>query len=409
MLNIRTYKERYHFSVNFYSIFLLITFIPDFIGMDSSLFRFSYWGLKVLLACWIISKSNRSFFQFTRLETLFLIIFFIYLANIFIDVFLDPIPILNSSRGLTDLIGFCLIMVLALSFRYDPAFHSPKSFWFFSISLAIGLILAYFLARVNTDLELSSGQIRYDANSTVNTIVYGQTGCALSLISIFGFFNYKKKLFRLFFLVAFIIGMLSIAKAGSRSPVVVLALVSTFYFMARLGNVKGIIIIFIFIGLITIFKEPIIDLLESTGSDLAIRLTNMVVERETSGRDNIYSNTLNIIQDSPILGAYYFLPSGVGAGMYPHNFFLEVFLATGLLGGIPFMILIFISLVKAYKLLKVNHPCSWIIILYLQMLVYGMFSTGLYSSQDFWVLIFYIMSMKIYINKTSDESAVKLK
>ncbi|MBA2563242.1 MAG: O-antigen ligase family protein [Chitinophagaceae bacterium] len=384
---------------------MLVTFIPDFIGIDSSLIKYSYWGIKVLLACWVISKSSRSFFHFTALETLCLVILFIYLANIFIDVFLDPIPILKSSRGLTDLIGFCLIIVLALSFRYDPAFHSPKSFWFFCISLVIGLILAYFLARQNIDLDVHN--VRYDANSSVNTIVYGQTGCALSLVSIFGFFNYKKKLFRIFFLVLFIVGMLSIARAGSRSPVVVLALVSTFYFMARLGNVKGIIIIFVFVGLITIFINPIIGLLESMGSNLAIRLTSMVVKGESSGRDDIYSNTLNIIQGSPILGEYYFLPTGVGAGGYPHNFFLEVFLATGLLGGIPFMIMIFISLVKAYKLIKVNHPSSWIIILYLQMLVFGMFSTGLYSSQDFWVLLFYIMSMKVYLGNVSTETSLK--
>ena len=106
MLNIKIYKEKYHFSINFYSIFLIVTFIPDLIGIESSLIKFSYWGLKVLLACWVISKSNRSFFHFTPHETLFLAVFFIYLANIFIDVFLDPIPILNSSEGLINLIGF---------------------------------------------------------------------------------------------------------------------------------------------------------------------------------------------------------------------------------------------------------------------------------------------------------------
>src|SRR5688500_865941 len=146
MFDIKTYKERYHFSVNFYSIFLLVTFIPDLIGVDSSLIKFSYWGIKVLLACWVISKSDRSFFHFSRFETLFLIVFFIYFANIFVDVFLDPIPILRGSRGLMDLIGFSIMIVLCLSFSYEPAFHSPKSFWVFCITLSIGLILAYFLA-----------------------------------------------------------------------------------------------------------------------------------------------------------------------------------------------------------------------------------------------------------------------
>jgi O-antigen ligase len=116
--------------------------------------------------------------------------------------------------------------------------------------------------------------------------------------------------------------------------------------LAKLGELKGIIIICVLAGLLIIFINPIIDLLTAMGSNLAVRLTSMFVEGETSGRDIIYKNVLDIIKQSPIVGVYYIVPSGPGVGMYPHNYFLEVFMATGFLGGTPFMILIFISLVK---------------------------------------------------------------
>ncbi len=230
-------------------------------------------------------------------------------------------------------------------------------------------------------------------------------GCALSLASIHGLLKYKKKSLKFFFTISFLIGMLSIAKAGSRSPVVVLALVMIFYFITKLGIFRGLVIIGILGGLMIIFINPIIDLLTSMGSTIAIRLTSMVVKGEGNGREVIYKRVLDIIDQAPILGSYYLIPYGPFAGMYAHNFFLEVFMATGFLGGIPFTILILISLIKSYKLIRAEHPSSWVIILYLQILGYGMFSTGLYSSQDFWALLFYIMSIKLYAYRVSRKSS----
>lgn len=405
MLNINTYKEKFHFSVNFYSAFLLVTFIPDFIGMDPGIIRNGYWALKVLLACWVIYRSKKSYFHFNATETLFLIVFLIYAANIFVDVFYAPLYKFKGMGGTIDFIGFILILILSLSFRFDPAYHSEKSFKFFMISLSIGLIIAYFHAAVNTVQTQGSSDVRFDANSTVNTIVYGQTGCALALVSIYGIVTYQKKLLRLLFAVAFVIGMLSIAKAGSRSPIVVMAMVTTFFFMAKLGKLKGIIIICLFAALVFVFIGPIIELFNSMGSTLIARLTNAVETGESSGRDLIWKNVLNLTSQSPIFGVYYVIPSGNGAGFYPHNFFLEVFMATGFVGGIPFIILVFVSLSRSFTLIKMKHPATWIVVLYLQLIGYGMFSTGLYSSQDFWVLIFYIMSINLNVKKISPKSS----
>jgi O-antigen ligase len=177
--------------------------------------------------------------------------------------------------------------------------------------------------------------------------------------------------------------------------------------MAKLGKLKGIVLICVLTGLMFIFIDPILDLLTSIGSSLAVRLKSIFSAEGSSGRTLIWLNVLNIISQSPILGAYYVVPSGIGAGMYPHNFFLEAFMATGFLGGIPFMILIGLSIIQSYKVIKTNHPASWIIILYLQFIVFGMFSTGLYSSQDFWCLLFYILSMKTYIDKSPPKTHFK--
>jgi O-antigen ligase len=396
MGTLENYKNKFHFSVNFYSLFLIATFIPDVLHINALLIKYSFWFLKVLLACLIIMKDKRSLFNVTRLELLYMVLVVIYAAVIFIDVFVAPDQRLAKTEnfyasGVIDFFGFCLGVIIAFSFRYDPGYESPSSASFFWITLTFALILAYFLSFESFDLDVSNG--RYDANTTINSIMYGQTGCALALISILGFANNKKGILKVLFLLTFILGVVSIGKAGSRSPVIVLAIVSLFYFVARGGIYKSVLIVASVVTALIIFINQIITFLESIGSSLTVRLASMIYEKDTSGRDGLYQNAWNLIKESPFFGSFYVIRSGIGAGGYPHNFLLEVFMATGLFGGIPFIILLIVSIYRSFKLIKSKHQGSWIAVLYLQIVVYGMFSTGLYTSQDFWVLLFFIISM----------------
>ncbi len=383
--------------MNFYSLFLLVTFIPDVLHIDNILVKNAFWVLKIALACWVILKEKDTVFYFTGTQKLFLIVCLIYILNIYVDVFLDPNPgALRNADGKMDLIGFCLNLLLALSFRYDGTFDSEKSLNFFWITLVIGLLLALHFARLTPRVLLfDADSTRYDANSTINTIIYGQCGCALCLVSVYGFVTTKKALYKFLFFLAILLGFLSIAKAGSRSPVVVFSLVMIFYIMARIGKIKGLLIFSGILLMIFLLRFQLVEFFHSIGSNIGDRLTNMVVERDTSGREEIWKNVLNLIKKSPLFGSYYLVPSGFGMGMYPHNFYLEVFMTTGLIGGIPFMILVFITLNKTYKLLKIQHQTSWILVLYLQILVFGFFSTGLYSSQELWILMFFILTINI--------------
>jgi len=203
------YKEKYHFSLNFYSLFLLVTFVPDILHVNASLIKYSFWFLRIVLCLWVYSKNKLYLVKFSRLEVLFIILSLIYAVRIFVDAFFNPLYFLED-KEYKDFLGFCINFFLALSFRYDPAYHSEKSFRFFCLSLTIGLLLAFHYAR--EDWELDANNLRYDANSTVNAIIYGQMGLALSLVSVFGIINYKKFFLRLLFMLLVLIGIISSLK-----------------------------------------------------------------------------------------------------------------------------------------------------------------------------------------------------
>lgn len=382
------YKRKYHFALNFYSLFLLVTFIPDIIGLPPSLITYGFWALKAMAAFWLITQYRKSIYNLNWEEKLFFFVAAVYFLNIFIDVYWQNYPVGMGSA--IDLVGFFLSILIALSFRYDRAFISNGSYYFFLATLSLGLIIAFFLAR-EAPLPLID---RFDANSTVNTINYGQMGCALSIAALYGFFNLSFKYSKIVYPFLFLLGVISIMKAGSRSPVVVLLAVSVFYFFAKSGLVKGLVVV-VSSALVLYFSLGfLIELSEAVGSGIVTRLVSAAETGETSGRDLIYANAIGLFADSPVFGDFYLISSGLGRGGYPHNFFLEAFLTTGLVGGIPFVIMVLLALKRSFSLLQKGHRSGWIVLLFLQMLVYGMFSSSLYSSQDFWALCFFILSFE---------------
>ncbi|MGB5944040.1 MAG: O-antigen ligase family protein [Leeuwenhoekiella sp.] len=384
---ISKYKEQYHVGVNFFSVFLLITFIPDFLGLPSSAIMLPFWLFKIILAVAVITSFHKRIYTLSLGELLFVLLALIYAINLAIDIFLEV-----DNRGfgnVMDLLSFIVTVIVAMSFRYDPLFASDKSYYFFTFSLAAGLLAAFFLARPSPPPLIG----RFDANSTVNTINYGQMGCAMCLTAVYGFFEKRFNYSKIIFILCFILGILSIMKAGSRAPIVVLTVVGLFYAFARLGFFKAFFLSVI-LGLVVYSSLDTIEKIgQSFDSGLANRVVSAVKDKETSGRDAIYANALEHIKEHPVFGSFYLLKEGKGDGGYPHNFILEVFLTTGLVGGIPFLIIVFIAIKKSYVYMQKKHDSSWLIMMYLQILVFGMFSTALYSSQDYWSLCLFVLSL----------------
>jgi len=375
--------------VNFYSLFLLITFIPDIVGISNSIITNGVWLVRTLAAVWLITNHRKKIYDLKFGEKLFLLLAFIYFINLFIDIFLQYYPIgLGNTK---DFIGFILSILIAYSFRCDAAFSSDKSYLYFITTLAIGLIIAFFLSVPSAAPLIG----RFDANSTVNTIIYGKTGCALAIVAIYGFRNYKFKFSKLIFSILLLIGVLSIMRSGSRSPVVILLAVTAFYFVTNFSFIKGLLIIGISILFLWLSLGILIELSELIGSDIVTRIVASIEDGDSSGRNNIYLNVIDIIKDSPFFGSFYLISSGVGKGAYPHNHFLEVFMTTGLLGGVPYVLMVLISLRKSFTLLSKKHSSGWIALLYIQALLYGMFSGNLYSAEDFWGLCYFVLSVDI--------------
>jgi O-antigen ligase len=64
--------------------------------------------------------------------------------------------------------------------------------------------------------------------------------------------------------------------------------------------------------------------------------------------------------------------------------FLEVLMSTGILGFIPFVLMVVLAFIKGIKILKSHPKHGWIFILFSMALVQHMLSYTFYSAIYFW-------------------------
>jgi hypothetical protein len=84
-------------------------------------------------------------------------------------------------------------------------------------------------------------------------------------------------------------------------------------------------------------------------------------------------------------------------------------MALGIFGGILMGVLILKTVVLSYFTLNNLSEYSWITLIYIQYLVYGMFSGSLYSSNYFWAFLVLMAIQYSVVIKRSDIKALSLK
>lgn len=107
--------------------------------------------------------------------------------------------------------------------------------------------------------------------------------------------------------------------------------------------------------------DVILEIIKPYAPRAAEKIELTVIEGDTSGRfdmDNQEGSTyiigLKQFASSPIYGSYFRMVTNhrTFRGHYPHNVFIEMLITMGLLGTIPFILLLFKAYKKVYKVIK---------------------------------------------------------
>lgn len=251
-----------------------------------------------------------------------------------------------------------------------------------------------FLLMLSSRAEVSSETL--ERGTVINPIVVGVFGASLALFEISKFIQLKKeKLFRNLLGVIFIaMGIANVMLGASRGPVLLLVLgvfiISGFYFKYRAFQASKILnLIGVLFGLLLIFQLFIAPLFSDTEIFLFKRLEMLddsIGSDTKEARDYSFEGAINDFLDSPIIGKQYV---GTYDNFYPHNVYLEVFMATGILGAIFFFWAFYQVFQTFIKLWRLRLPEEYLPLFIIGMsnLIVGLTSGSIPTSPQYWIFL----------------------
>lgn len=259
-----------------------------------------------------------------------------------------------------------------------------KSIAKYCISILCGLLVVNYIY----------GYIKLDHIFSTYYIMYGHIGASLFIISLFLLLFCKKDYKSYFLFFCLFLGLFNVIQSMARSPLVAI-FVCSFYMVLLKGNKKYLIYavtsILLFIGLIILHEHYGDGQITSFN-----RMYKWIAHGDTSSRGPLYTKAIEIFNSNPFLGGRILFEDGV----HPHNIFIELLMATGILGLIIYFLKFLPVLQNAslfWNIKKSNIYYKLIFALFLQYFTLVQTSCNLFNIPEF----LYFSSMIIGISYTA--------
>lgn len=400
--------NRIHFIIAFitfigYSIGLSLIIYNGYIGLS----RYYTIPLRVLMAALMLflisSKNYRICKQHQALFSLFVLFWISYLAAILREL---TIPGNAGNFTIEDIVSYSVLTCI-IPFIY---FFQNKNEKIISNYLKAILLSGLIFAGISYLLYgqfLFSGigrisHVRYYAtgiNNVLSPLAFSYISSLVIAICIYKLFFRKQAASNKKYLIIIICASLVPFLLGaSRGSVIALFLPFVIIMLVQKDLKRRTLLITAFI----LFSAAVILLSESLGSSLITRLLNTYsdIEDQTTSASRllIWQVTLEQFMKSPIWGnsIYCRIPP------YPHNIILEVLMAVGLLGFIPFISLVAIAIKRSIKIVRYQPEYTWIFIFFAQSFIQNMFSGAIFSAIWFWSSMGLVLSAKFDLHSAKN-------
>jgi hypothetical protein len=182
-----------------------------------------------------------------------------------------------------------------------------------------------------------------------------------------------------YFYITIILSFVIFFLGASRGSLVALLLSFTFLIYHASTRNRSRILILCVVALPLIMYG-----VEATGSAIFIRTEELIETGEAGGRLELWSKAFEEFKNNPILGGRIEV-----SGIYPHNIFLEILMATGIIGFTLFSIVFIKSVKKGLNLIKKDKYYMFPFLILITGITLNMFSGSVYDA----ILLFISMGM----------------
>jgi len=389
--------------------FQVISFLPEYLDLPNRLITVVYRAIIAML-CAVAFVIGLTKYRNVR-PTLGLgclgLFWLFYLYRLFLDTTWSPVPLeLPVEEYFAYTFGVSLMTLLAFLFVKDERCYR----WAMPLCLLLGVItcvgsLYYNLSDPTADLSRMMG------NLILTSIPLGHAGVTIAVLGSFYLFNFSGKRQNIIVyggcLISVLLGVTIVFMAASRGPLV--ALVVLFIIIVWMGwrRRARIQLSLLAIGLVAALPEIVRRVIEvGTRLDVYFGSTEAFIGSEsTLNRYDLMKNAWQQFLEHTILGSSLLERTWL---TYPHNTVVESFMATGLMGGIPFCVVVVAGLIKAFRLFLKRPQSSWIPLLFLQAFIGSSFSGCLYYDPFFWGTLGALLGIELPIASGGSLEATSL-
>lgn len=359
------------------------------IGMSSRVVTIPYRGVvaAISLALVLVGIASRRFYHGLLLFPL-AAFWVLYMARLILDTLAAPIP-LRMSLGEYYMFTIGTVLLPLMAFLVVPTTRALEwaRQWILMVGAAACVANLLLAAAALPLSRLGLGSVRLSIE-TLNPISLGHTGVMTAILAAFELLRSESVAKRRFLAIAALgAGIVAMIASGSRGPVFALLFAMAFLMLVgwRLGSRTRVVVALgtaAAMGAFLFFKVE--GLARAAAAFRFGGITGTMYDPSVNVRLALFEEGLRLFAENPVTGAAIELP---GSGYYPHNIIIEALMATGVIGGVMFLLAFAGAAFAAVRLAIVAPLYAWLGALLVQQMVAVQFSGAIAGSPEVWALM----------------------
>ena len=380
---------------------LMLPLSSDVAGVSHTVtypYRILLFVLAVLLI--ILSPVTKRQKQNKRTATIYLLFMLIYFIRILYDIFVKQVYILPGFQ--TIILQYIFISIIpslwaiercALYINYERLLR-----W---LMIGSSILLVFTLMNQNSLIDAEYDEmVRGQGNVALGSIGFGHTCASLFIIFLTWIVCHKKGkwIWKAFMVLMMAISIILMLRAASRGPLVTFVVVLLLFLFSRMKNkVLGLIIALTVVLVIWYNMSTILSWLGNISPMMEKRMAAAMYEEDSSGRDLLYKQAIDMFLQNPVFGKQFILYRGI----YSHNSILDVMIGLGFFGTLVWIYLIYQDLKWTYRHVLNRTSLMVVGLLSVQFIFKGFFSGAIYIDNCLVICMMIVLSV---ITDPKDES-----
>ncbi|TRD11412.1 O-antigen ligase family protein [Erythrobacter insulae] len=362
--------------------YFLLAAVTHVLGLDNSTISLIFRAIGGVFAGVLIAFAARRRFD---LNLLLIIIFGVaYSTQLALTLHVRGEPsALQPFAYWAWALGGCIFPAIATYL----CFTADKQLWTVRLVLGVAVASTCFMLVFGSSMSFASGGLGVDTGRwnipSVNPIAMGHLGATTILVALGWLLGRSRITIKQMGIAgaAAMAGGLLLLLANSRGPLLALAVCLFILALARFNRRGTAVLLVVALSGAAVLMATQYDLIVE-GVLKRFSLISSGQDRATELRFIAFNGAWDQFAGSPLMG------DGIeerNTGFYPHNVILEALMATGLVGAIPFVLLLARAVLASWEIVRQNEQLIWLALLQIQYLIAAQLSGSIYQSTALWV------------------------